>query len=84
MTDNTIVGSGRVKFTKPGEKYRWVRETEWERKWEAEGLLPKRWAVASEPVVISTYNEKEVYVYIDNASDKVKATLRTEAKNEVS
>lgn len=84
MTDNTIVGSGRVKFTKPGEKYHWVRETEWERKWEAEGLLPKRWAVASEPVVISTYNEKEVYVYIDNASDKVKATLRTEAKNEVS
>lgn len=84
MTDNTIVGLGRVKFTKPGDKYHWVRETEWERQWEAEGLLPKRWAVASEPVVISTYNEKEVYVYIDNASDKVKATLRTEAKNEVS
>lgn len=84
MTDNTIVGSGRVKFTKPGEKYHWVRETEWERQWEAEGLLPKRWAVASEPVVISTYRGKEVHVYIDNASDKVKATLRTEAKNEVS
>ena len=55
MTDNTIAGSGRVKFTKPGDKYHWVRETEWERQWEAEGLLPKRWAVASEPVVISTY-----------------------------
>jgi len=35
-------------------------------------------------VVISTYRGKEVHVYIDNASDKVKATLRTEAKNEVS
>jgi len=55
VNNNTIVGSGRVKFTKPGEKYHWVRDTEWERQWEAEGLLPKRWAAASEPVVISTY-----------------------------
>lgn len=58
MNDNTIVGSGRVKFTKPGEKYHWVRETEWERQWEADGLLPKRWAVASEPVVVETYREQ--------------------------
>lgn len=56
MTDNTIVGAGRVKFLKPGEKYHWVRETQWERDWEAEGLLPKRRAVASEPVVVETYN----------------------------
>ena len=55
MTDNTIVGTSRVKFLKLGEKYHLVRETQWERDWEAEGLLPKRWAVASEPVVISTY-----------------------------
>lgn len=55
MTDNTIVGTSRVKFLKPGEKYHLVRETQWERDWEAGGLLPKRWAVASEPVVISTY-----------------------------
>lgn len=55
MNDNTIVGTGRVKFIKPGERYHWVRDTQRERDWEAEGLLPKRWAVASEPVVISTY-----------------------------
>lgn len=55
MNDNTIVGPCRVKFTKPGEKYHWVRETEWERQWEAEGLLPKRIAVASEPVVVGRY-----------------------------
>ena len=57
MNDNTIVGSGRVKFIKPGERYHWVRETEWERQWEAEGLLPKRWAVASEPVVVESYRD---------------------------
>ena len=51
----TIYGNRRVKFLKPGERYHWVRDTEWERAWEAEGLLPKRWAVAGGPVVISTY-----------------------------
>ena len=50
MRSDTIVGAGRPRFLKPGEKYHWVRE------WEAEGLLPKRWAVASEPVVVETYN----------------------------
>ena len=67
MNKNTIVGAGRPRFLKPGEKYHWVRETAWEREWEAEGLLPKRWAVASEPVVIATYVDKKVWLPIDKA-----------------
>lgn len=67
MNDNTIVGAGRVKFLKPGEKYHWVRETQWERDWEAEGLLPKRWAVANRPVVINTYNGNKTWLFIDTS-----------------
>jgi len=58
VSPKTIVGAGRTRFLRPGEKYHWVRETAWEREWEAEGLLPKRWAVASEPVVVETYRER--------------------------
>lgn len=67
MNDNTIVGACRPRFLKPGEKYHWVRETQWERDWEAEGLLPKRWAVASEPVVINTYNGDKTWLFIDTS-----------------
>ena len=71
MNNDTIVGSRRPKFLKPGEKYHWVRETEWEREWEAEGLLPKRWAVASEPVAVETYNPSFVWDPVTNWIRKV-------------
>ena len=64
MNNDIIAGSRKVKFLKPGEKYHWVRETAWEREWEAEGLLPKRWAVAGEPVVVDTYDGGKEWVFI--------------------
>lgn len=76
MDRDTIVGSRRPRFLKPGEKYHLVRETEWEREWEAEGLLPKRWAVASEPVVVETCKPSVVEV-LHNRLKEYRTKIRT-------